>query len=117
MELNPVKVEPQVWYLVGMDLIGPFQPTAEGNRYVLTMTDYFSKYVEGVAIPDKTALSVPEQFTKSTVVMGPFLALSVTKERSLQIRYYNYYDTCIATRHAEFCIPYFDVVCSSGLGR
>ena len=64
MELNPVKVEPQVWYLVGMDLIGPFQPTAEGNRYVLTMTDYFSKYVEGVAIPDKTALSVARAIYK-----------------------------------------------------
>ena len=46
VELKPVAVEPQVWYLVGMDLIGPFQQTADGHKFVLTMTDYFSKYVE-----------------------------------------------------------------------
>ena len=56
VELQPVAVEPQVWYLVGMDLIGPFQPTAGGHKFVLTMTDYFSKYVEAVPIPDKTAV-------------------------------------------------------------
>ena len=51
-------VEPQVWYLVGIDLIGPFHKTSDGNQYVLTMTDYFSKYVEAIPIPDKSALSV-----------------------------------------------------------
>lgn len=51
-------VEPQVWYLVGVDLIGPFQSTPEGFRYVLTMTDYFSKYVEAIPIKDKSAQSV-----------------------------------------------------------
>ena len=63
-ELQPVAVEPQVWYLVGMDLIGPFQPTAGGHKFVLTMTDYFSKYVEAVPIPDKTAVSVAQGIYK-----------------------------------------------------
>jgi len=39
---------------VGMDLIGPFSPTAMGYQFVLIMTDYFSKYVE--AVPIKTNL-------------------------------------------------------------
>jgi len=64
IELHPVAVEPQVWYLVGMDLIGPFQPTADGHKFVLTMTDYFSKYVEAVPIPDKTAISVAQGIYK-----------------------------------------------------
>ena len=64
-ELHLVKVEPQVWwYLVGMDLIGPFQPTADGHKYVLTMTDYFSKYVEAVPIADKSGLSVAQAIYK-----------------------------------------------------
>lgn len=58
MDLKPVTVEPQVWHLVGIDLIGPFQLTPEGFQYVLTMTDYFSKYVEAVPIADKSAYSV-----------------------------------------------------------
>ena len=57
-------VEPQMWYLVGMDLIGPFQPTTDGHKFVLTMTDYFSKYVEAVPIPDKTAVSVAQGIYK-----------------------------------------------------
>ena len=58
IELQPIAVAPKVWYLVGMDLIGPFKPTTQGHQYVLTMTDYFSKFVEAVPIEDKSAISV-----------------------------------------------------------
>ena len=58
MQLQSIPVSPKVWYLVGMDLIGPFKPTAMGHQFVLTMTDYFSKYVEAVPIKDKSAVSV-----------------------------------------------------------
>ena len=51
-------VKSEVWYLVGMDLIGPFKRSPEGYQYVLTMTDYFSKYVEVVPILDKSAIAV-----------------------------------------------------------
>ena len=44
--------------MVGMDLIGPFQVTAQGYKYVLTITDYFSKFVEAVPIEDKSGSSV-----------------------------------------------------------
>ena len=64
MELHPVTVKPQVWYLVGMDLIGPFNETSEGYKYIITMTDYFSKYVEAIPIPDKTALAVAKGIFK-----------------------------------------------------
>ena len=57
MQLQLIPVSPKVWYLVGMVLIGPFKPTAMGYQFVLTMTDYFSKYVEAVPIKDKSALS------------------------------------------------------------
>ena len=58
IELQPIAVVPKVWYLVGMDLIGPFTPSHEGFKFVLTVTDYFSKYVEAVPIVDKSAISV-----------------------------------------------------------
>ena len=58
IQLQSIPVSSKVWYLVGMDLIGPFKPTAMGYQFVLTMTDYFSKYVEAVPIKDKPALSV-----------------------------------------------------------
>ena len=58
MELQSISVAPKVWYLVGMNLIGPFRPSAMGYQFLLTMTDYFSKYIEAVPIKDKSAVSV-----------------------------------------------------------
>ena len=59
-ELHPIAVKPQVLNLVGMDLIGPLKKTSRGNRYILTMTCYFSKWVEAFALPDKSARSVAQ---------------------------------------------------------
>ncbi len=43
---------------IGMDFLGPISPISlAGNKYVLVMTDYFTKWVEVVALPDETALS------------------------------------------------------------
>ena len=56
--LHPIVVEPKVWHQVGMDLIGPLQETPRGNKYIVTLTDYFSKWAEAAALPDKCAVGV-----------------------------------------------------------
>ena len=44
------------WYHIGIDFIGPVSPTStSGNRYILTIADYFTKFVEAVALPTKDA--------------------------------------------------------------
>ncbi|XP_003370753.1 retrovirus-related Pol polyprotein from transposon 412 [Trichinella spiralis] len=43
---------------IGVDIIGPFQWTERGNRYILTVQDYFSKWPEAYPIPDMTANTV-----------------------------------------------------------
>ena len=43
---------------VGIDISGPWPSTSGGNRYILAITDYFSKWLELEAMPDKTAMSV-----------------------------------------------------------
>ena len=43
---------------VGLDLIGPLPKTTSGNRYIITLVDYFSKWPEAVALPDKRAKGV-----------------------------------------------------------
>ena len=53
-----MKVVPKVWYLVGIDLLEAPTTSQSGNRYLLTQTDYFTKYVEAVALSDKNADSV-----------------------------------------------------------
>lgn len=64
-DLHPVKVIPKVWYLVGVDLVDAKKVTASGQRYILTQTDYFSKYVEGMPLPDKSATSVAKALFKT----------------------------------------------------
>ncbi len=59
-ELHPIPVSPEVWKLIGVDLIGPLKLTPSGNQCILTMTCYFSKWVEAFPLKDKTALSVAQ---------------------------------------------------------
>ena len=40
---------------VATDYLGPFPVTNRGNRYILLLTDHFTKYVEILAVPDMTA--------------------------------------------------------------
>jgi hypothetical protein len=47
---------------VHLDLFAVPRRSSEGNKYVLVMTDAFSKWTELVAIPDKEALTVASAF-------------------------------------------------------
>lgn len=47
-----------ICYQVGIDLVGPLPKTKSGNRYIVTLVDYFSKWPEAEALPDKTAEGV-----------------------------------------------------------
>ena len=57
-ELHPVPVK-SPWYHVAIDFIGPITPTSQkGNRYILTISDYFTKYAEAIPLPTKCAIEV-----------------------------------------------------------
>lgn len=53
-----------VWELVGIDLTGPLPETAAGYHYILTATDYFSKWVEAYPLRTKSAVEVAENLCK-----------------------------------------------------
>ena len=67
--LHPIVVEPKIWHQVGMDLIGPLQETPRGNKYIVTLTDYFSKWAEAAALPDKCAVGVAKFIYSVRVIM------------------------------------------------
>ena len=56
--MKPIEVVPVPFYMVGMDVIGPLKTTPRGNRYILNIVDYFTKYVEAYAIPDQKSETV-----------------------------------------------------------
>ena len=56
--LNPVPVKAP-WYMIGIDFVGPLSPEAEdGSSYILTISDYCTKWVEALPTPDKCASTV-----------------------------------------------------------
>ena len=56
--LQPIKVLDKPWYLCGMDMIGPLQCSPDGFQYILTMTDYFTKFVATWPLKTKNASEV-----------------------------------------------------------
>ncbi len=52
---------------VAMDIVGPLPRTSRGNAYMLVVGDYFTKWVEGYAIPDHTAQTVADCFVEEFV--------------------------------------------------
>ena len=56
--MNPVPVTDQAWSQMGIDLIGPLVATRHGNKYILTITDYYTKWAEATALKGKIAPTV-----------------------------------------------------------
>ena len=54
--------------MVGMDLVGPLPITERKNKYMLTITDYWTRWCEAVPIPDKESATVASAFMSTWVV-------------------------------------------------
>jgi exonuclease III len=62
---RPMHVGPQrhlqvkrPWQTVGIDFVGPCLETTEGNKYIMTIVDHFSRYPMAIAVPDQRAETV-----------------------------------------------------------
>lgn len=58
-ELHPIPVS-KVWDRVGIDLVGPLPETKCGNKYIVTLSDYFSKWPEAAPLKSKCAEGVAD---------------------------------------------------------
>ncbi len=55
--LNPLDLTTKPFEVIGMDFLGPIQPhSLRGNNYLLVITDYFTKWIEFIALPTFSAL-------------------------------------------------------------
>ena len=52
---------------VGVDIVSPLAVTDSGNRYVLSVMDYFTKWPEAYALPDQEAETVAEALLEGMV--------------------------------------------------
>ena len=56
--MKPIEVIAVPFHMVGIDIIGPLVRTRAGNRYILTLIDYFTKYTEAIPLPNQEAETV-----------------------------------------------------------
>ena len=49
--------------MVAMDIMGPFPISSQGNRYLLVVSDYFTRWVQAFGIPDQLATTVAHRLT------------------------------------------------------
>ena len=56
--MKPIEVIAVPFHMVGVDIIGPLVRTRAGNRYILTLIDYFTKYTEAIPLPNQEAETV-----------------------------------------------------------
>ena len=54
---------------VAMDVVGPAKESRNGNKYVLCITDHFSKYTKAIPMPDQVAMRVAKIFVQEWVYM------------------------------------------------
>ena len=63
-ELHPIPVH-SPWFHLGIGFVGPVTQSANGNHFILTVSDYFTKRVEAVALPSKCASGIANSFKVS----------------------------------------------------
>ena len=63
--LHPIEYPQGPLELVSMDFWGPTpEYSRNGNKYVLVITDYFTRYVVATALPNNTAIAAAKCFTE-----------------------------------------------------
>ena len=53
--LHPITPPEGPFHMIGIDYCGPLERTPSENQYVLVVTDYFSRHITAIALPNCTA--------------------------------------------------------------
>ena len=61
--LHPIEVN-SPWHRIGIDLIGPLPLTTSGNSYIVTCSDYFTKWPEAAAMAATVAKFLYQLITR-----------------------------------------------------
>lgn len=68
--LQPIEPPAEIFQMVGLDFWGPVQESNNGNKYVLVLTDYLSKFIVAKALPTCTAQLTAEFIVETALTFG-----------------------------------------------
>ncbi len=66
--LQPLPATTFAWQRLAMDIVGPLEESYKGNRYILVMTEYSTRYAETAPMTNQTAVSVAHAFVQSIIL-------------------------------------------------
>ena len=70
---------------IAMDILGPLPETYRGNKYVLCIGDYFTKWIEAIPLPDQEARTIAEALIESVICrFGVPLQIHTDQGRNFQ---------------------------------
>lgn len=70
---------------IALDIMGPLPMTKQGNRYILVIGDYFTKWTEAFAIPDQEAETVAKKLVHEFICrLGVLIQLHSDQGRNLE---------------------------------
>lgn len=67
--LLPLPVATRIMERVGMDVVGPLNESNAGNKYMLVISDYATRFAFVLAIPDQKVPTVARAFVMDLVVL------------------------------------------------
>ena len=79
--VNHVKFLSISFKILGADLIGPLTTTDDGNKYIMTVTDLFTKFVYAEPLKNKSADAVNGALRRTFYLYGPPLKLITDQGR------------------------------------
>ncbi|CAF1669337.1 unnamed protein product [Rotaria sp. Silwood1] len=75
--LNPIPTLEGSFQLIGIDYCGPFKPIPGGNQYILGITDYLTRWVITVALPDRSVQTTAQTLFNNIYLLPPRLPLLI----------------------------------------
>ena len=57
------------WERMAIDILGPLPRSEDGNRYLMVVEDYFTKWTEAIPIPNAEATTVARKFVERIVTI------------------------------------------------
>ena len=66
-QLYSIPVPEGPFQLIDIDYCGPFKETPSGNQCVLCITDYFTRWVTAIALPDCSTQTTPQALFKEYI--------------------------------------------------
>ncbi|KHJ92750.1 integrase core domain protein [Oesophagostomum dentatum] len=103
--LIPVHSE-AVFAKVGLDLCGPLRPTERGNKYILNIVCWFTRYVISMPLPDARANTIAHAlFTECVLKYGTMSELISDQASSFTSHFYQEFCNLLHIQQ-KFATPY-----------